>query len=73
MTATKAVVDKTGWDSYELNVPEVKARNKFQKKHWKKCKGGVSVTFQGTGIGTLITVTCSKCNKIKDISDYSCW
>ena len=64
---------KTMVRSYMLMTTETAALTKFEKKHWKKCKGLVSITFTETGIGQAITVCCKKCSKIKDITDYSDW
>ena len=59
--------------TYTLSEIEYNRSKKFDKKHYKKCGSGTSITFLNTGIGLNIKVQCSKCLKIKDISDYDSW
>lgn len=54
---------------------EFKSYDKWWKSHQKKCKqAALSVKFHcGSGIGTAIVVSCSICEKQKDITDYDTW
>lgn len=64
---------------FRLNRTEERRANAFVKKHLHSCPddstsgGKITLHFTPTGIGTVIKITCGKCNKIKDISDYSLW
>lgn len=58
---------------FNVSYLERELLKKFQNKHFKLCEAGTSVIFTGTGIGVKIEIRCNKCQKIKDITDYSIW
>jgi antirestriction protein len=45
----------------------------FREEHWNNCKGNTRYILEGTGIGTGVTVQCTKCNRTKNITDTSNW
>jgi hypothetical protein len=45
----------------------------FSSEHYAKCKGNTRYIVEGTGIGDVIKVQCTRCNEIKDITDSSNW
>ena len=49
--------------------------NKFRNKHYKKCGNGNKYLYEltGTGIGTIIKITCPICGKQKDVTDSDSW
>lgn len=65
-----------------LSDKELERLSKFQEKHYKKCaeplnnkRAGNTYIYEltGTGIGTIIKVTCPICRGSEDITDTSSW
>ena len=57
----------------EVTEIEYNKAEKFRNKHWKKCKSGILYKIYPSAIGTGLYIKCNKCNKQKDITDYSVW
>lgn len=45
----------------------------FSNEHYKKCKSNSSYSIEGTGIGSVVTIRCLKCDKSKNITDTDNW
>lgn len=63
-----------GMININMNRIETKRFYRFQDIHYKICKSGapkLELSFTGIGIG--YHVRCPKCNRCRDITDYSCW
>ena len=45
----------------------------FKEEHWRNCKGSIKYLLEGTGLGTIVTVFCSKCGISEDITDIENW
>lgn len=58
--------------SFKMNEVEYLRYKQFVSDH-RECRGGTSVTFTGTGIGTSIECKCSRCRKSVDIADIDSW
>jgi len=64
---------------FNLTEKEEEAAEKFMEKHrhkdvFKGAIGGhLSYRFTLTSIGTCVSVSCSICEKTKNITDYSKW
>ena len=70
----KKIEDMYRNDIYEkLSDKEIKAEDDFIHKHYKNCKGNTRIILEGTGIGTIIKLQCTKCGEIEDITDTSNW
>lgn len=52
---------------------EYKDYREFAEQHYNSCKGNTKIILTGTGIGDAIECQCTKCNEIKDITDYKSW
>lgn len=67
---------------HTLNENECKAGQAFLDKH-KNCRSmielcagysvGYSLTFTGTNIGEVVTITCDMCGQEENITDYNVW
>ena len=57
----------------KLTPTEQALFKKFQKKHYAKCNSAVKLLISSSGIGQVTEVMCTKCSKIKNITDYSVW
>jgi len=66
----------------QMTDKELEAEKAFRKKHWEKCaekfhskaKGNTYVyELTGTGIGTIIKITCPLCGETEDITDEESW
>ena len=58
---------------FKPNEKEHKALIGFEKRHSKKCRGTMEVTFTITGIGLGVHVRCTHCHKEKNVTDYDNW
>jgi hypothetical protein len=60
-----------------LDDVELEAYTKFTTKHYESCykrkRGTTHVEFFGTGLGNVITVKCSVCDAIEDITNIDNW
>ena len=62
-----------------MSDDELAAAAEFKKKHYEECvlKTKISTTWiyklSGTGIGTVIEITCPYCKKSEDVTDISHW
>lgn len=65
-----------------LSDKELKSINEFRERHYKECalpyhnktKGNTYIyTLTGTGIGTIIEITCPICGATLDVTDISSW
>jgi predicted RNase H-like nuclease (RuvC/YqgF family) len=56
-----------------LSENEKIALDTFKEKHYKTCKGNTIYILEGTGIGTVIKLQCSKCKEMEDITDTDSW
>ena len=62
-----------------MSDDEIAAAAEFKKKHYEKCYPKAKVTsswiyrLSGTGIGTVIEITCPYCKESADITDISSW
>lgn len=63
-------------DSFHLNGVELKRYKMFCEEH-KQCVLStgkeVSIIFIPTSIGTAVSIKCSICGKVGDITDYDNW
>lgn len=66
----------------QMTDKELAAEKAFREKHYKKCaekyhskaKGNTYIyELTGTGIGTIIKITCPLCGETKDITDEESW
>lgn len=63
---------------FSLDKKESKEYKDFCKKH-KECEftsttgGKISITFTPTGFGNIVSVKCSGCGEIKDITNTDAW
>lgn len=81
----KARDDAEYWRKHSLchlSNKELERLKNFQERHYKKCAEplhskivGNTYTYDltGTGIGTIIKVTCPLCGESEDITDTSSW
>jgi len=81
----KARNDAEWWRKHSLcylSDKELKRLENFQERHYKKCAeplhskiAGNTYIYDltGTGIGTIIKVTCPLCGESEDITDTSSW
>ncbi|MEK4049815.1 hypothetical protein [Bacillus sp. FSL K6-2839] len=51
---------------------EKKEEIKFKKEH-QECDSSIYYFFKGTEIGVAVSMKCSQCGLIKDITDYYRW
>lgn len=62
---------------HQLTSNELEAEKEFHNKHYKdkSCENGNDFSYRlvGTGIGTVIKITCNKCGETKDITDMESW
>ena len=60
---------------FEMSDKEKLAEKEFREIHYKECKNGSDFIYEikGTGIGTIIQISCPVCKKKKDITDVSSW
>ena len=67
---------------HNLSDKELERLENFRERHYKKCaeplhSKNVGNTYIydliGTGIGTIIKVTCPLCGESEDITDTSSW
>lgn len=70
---------------YYLGVNEYYRYMKFCEKHRNCCRnadgtpkcgaigGGIQVSFEGTGLGNLVTCKCKICGAEADLTDVDCW
>lgn len=58
-----------------MSDAEYEANKEFKHEHWLKhsCGNTYRYELQGTGIGTIITITCPICGESKDITDSDSW
>lgn len=56
-----------------LTLEEERKRQKFFKKHYKKCNSDPYFKVFPTGIGQAVHVVCPVCEKEKDITEYEKW
>lgn len=58
-----------------MDQAEYEADRDFRERHYEKCRNGSTFqyTLTGTGIGTIISVTCPKCGESKDITSFDNW
>ena len=65
-----------------LSDKELKSINEFRERHYKECalpyhsktKGNTYIyTLTGTGLGTIIEITCPICGATLDVTDISSW
>ena len=63
---------------FSLDEKESKEYKDFCKKH-RECEftsttgGKISITFTPTGFGNIVSVKCSGCGEIKDITNTDVW
>lgn len=63
---------------FSLDKKESNEYKDFCKKH-KECEftsttgGKISITFTPTGFGNIVSVKCSGCGEIKDITNTDAW
>lgn len=63
---------------FSLDEKESKEYKDFCKKH-RECEfvsttgGKISITFTPTGLGNIVSVKCSGCGEIKDITNTDAW
>ncbi len=61
----------------QLTDKELELDKDFRNKHYndKACGNGNDFSYRliGTGIGTVIEITCNKCGETKDITDNESW
>jgi hypothetical protein len=56
-----------------LSDMEKELAKNFSEKHYKSCKGNMRYIIEGTGIGNVVKVQCTKCDEIEDITDIDSW
>lgn len=56
-----------------LTEKEEMEYKEFREEHYRNCKGNTKFILVPTGIGTSVSVCCTKCNKKEDITDCSNW
>jgi predicted RNase H-like nuclease (RuvC/YqgF family) len=56
-----------------LSNKELESYNNFTKKHWEECKGSTKVIIEGSGLGDCISLECTKCHTVEDITDVDSW
>lgn len=58
----------------QLSDEELQEKRDFIAKHVKSCGNDCFVySLTGTGIGTVIKITCSTCGETEDITDIASW
>lgn len=58
---------------HNLTEKENEEYKAFKEQHWNSCQGNTRFILEGTGMGTSVTLQCTKCNRTKNITDYSNW
>ena len=58
---------------YIMSESEELLYKEFSNEHYKTCKGNTKYIITPTGIGSALELICTKCNKVKNITDYSNW
>jgi antirestriction protein len=56
-----------------LTKSQQEAAKTFTRDHYSTHKGNTRYIVEGTGIGDIIKVQCTKCNIIEDITEISSW
>ena len=64
---------------FKLNDKEIELAEEFKKEHYhpdiyKGAIGGhINYIFTPTSIGDAVSIECSICSEIKNITDYDSW
>jgi hypothetical protein len=60
---------------HRLSEKERKDEQDFRHTHYERCGNGNDYVYEliGTGIGTVIYITCPVCGERKDITDIGDW
>lgn len=60
---------------YIMQGKESQNEQDFRERHYQKCHnhGHYRYDLEGTGIGTIISITCPICGEIEDITDSESW
>ncbi|MDE1407087.1 hypothetical protein [Bacillus licheniformis] len=71
--ALKEVEEVKRASLYVMNDQENRDAEEFIEKHCNSCKSNIQYILEGTGMGTVISIKCKKCNEVKNITDDSNW